>query len=309
MNTDAIKRLLTILSSAIEVERGQLYQLVQSAESSYYFRDIHSQREIGLLLQSFGYPFNQVGKFYESIYLHRTGQYEKARKLLECVAESAPARYRSKALFSLSAVEARIGHFEESLRLRLQVASSTDDPLISLEAQQSVAVHRSMEGSHKAALRDLERLFPLAHIIGKHGGHPAYITFLNSYAWELSEVGRTEEAEQVSEVIAHSPLIGRYREWQETLAEIAKNKSRSRVYVSTPAPKELPENVLLFPGAKLPDTEQVVAEIVDRLSEFSFTPLQLLGFILRIVLKERITSPEIDLITTVYYDTIKKWFP
>src|SRR6185295_18591411 len=98
MNTDAIKRFLTVLSSAVEVERGQLYQLVQSAEANYWLRDTQSQRDIGLLLQSFVYPFNQVGKYYESIYLYRTGQYEKARELLESVAESAPARYRSKAL-------------------------------------------------------------------------------------------------------------------------------------------------------------------------------------------------------------------
>ena len=93
MNTDAIKRFLTALSSAVEIERGQLYQLVQSAETSYCLRDIDSQLEMGLLLQSFGYPFNQVGKYYESIYLYRTGQFEKARELLESVAESAPARY------------------------------------------------------------------------------------------------------------------------------------------------------------------------------------------------------------------------
>jgi len=75
MNTDAIKRFLTALSSVVEVERGQLYQLVQSAETSYFLRDIQSQYEIARVLQSFGYPFNQVGKYYESIYLHRTGQH------------------------------------------------------------------------------------------------------------------------------------------------------------------------------------------------------------------------------------------
>lgn len=120
MNTDAIKRFLTFLSSAVKVERGQLYQLVQSAEASYCLRDVGSQREIGLALQSFAYPFNQVGKYYESVFLYRIGQYEKARELLESVAESAPARYRSKALLSLSAVEESLGRFEESLYASLK---------------------------------------------------------------------------------------------------------------------------------------------------------------------------------------------
>jgi AraC-like DNA-binding protein len=224
MNTDAIKRFLTALSSAVEIERGQLYQLIQSAEASYYLRDIQSQRDIGLLLQSFGYPFNQVGKFYESIYLYRSGQYNKARKLLECVAQSAPPHYRSRALLSLSAVEERIGRFEESLRLRLQI-SSVDDPVTLLEARQGIAVLRSVEGEHRAALRDLERLMPLAHIIGRRS-HPAHLTFLNSYASELSESNRTEEAEQVANVVAASPFISRYPEWQGTVLEIRERRKR-----------------------------------------------------------------------------------
>ncbi|HXU38909.1 MAG TPA: helix-turn-helix domain-containing protein [Blastocatellia bacterium] len=240
MNTSAIKRFLTVLSSTVKLERGQLYQLVQSAEASYCLRDIESQREIGLLLQSFGYPFNQVGKYYESIYLYRSGEYQKATELLENVADSAPAQYRSKALLSLSAVEERIGHFEESLWLRLRVRTSLrDDPLISLETQQSIAVLRSLEGDHGTALRDLERLLPLAHIIGKRG-HPAYFTFLNSYALELSETGRTEAAEQVANVIAASPFISKYPEWQETVSEIASRSKRSSfIAVTVPHHYEL----------------------------------------------------------------------
>jgi AraC-like DNA-binding protein len=238
MNTDAIRRFLTALSSAVKIERGQLYQLIQSAEASYYLRDIDSQREIGLLLQSFGYPFSQVGKFYESIYLFRSGHYDKARKLLECVANAAPARYRSKALLSLGAVEERIGRFEESLRLRLQI-SSVDDPVTLLEAQRGMAARRGVEGEHQAALRDLERFMPLAHMIGKRG-HPAYVTFLNSYAVELAESNRATEAEQVVRVIASSPFIGRYPEWQETVSEIGSRRKRpSFIAVALPQRYEL----------------------------------------------------------------------
>jgi len=225
MNTDAIKRFLTVLSSTLKIEQGQLYQLIQSAETSYYLRDIQSQHEIALLLQSFGYPFSQVGKYYESIYLFRSGQYDKARELLECVADSAPAGYRSKALLSLAAVEERIGRFEESLRLRLQI-SAIDDPVRLLEVQCSLAARRGIEGEHRGALRDLERFLPLAHIIGKRR-HPVYFSFLNSYAVELAESNRTEEAEQVASVIAASPFISRYPEWQETVAEIAAKRKRA----------------------------------------------------------------------------------
>ncbi len=238
MNTDAIKRFLTALSSAVKIERGQLYQLIQSAEASYCLRDIHSQHEIGLALQSFAYPFNQVGKYYESVFLYRTGEFDKARRLLESVAESAPTRYRSKALLSLSAVKESLGRFEESLRLRL-TASTCDDPVTLIEAQRGIAVLRALEGDHEAALRDLERLVPLARIIGKHG-HPSYFAFLNSYALELSEAGRTEEAEQVGNIVAASPFINHYREWQHTLSEVQSRRKRpSFVAVTSPQQSEI----------------------------------------------------------------------
>lgn len=223
MTTDAIKRFLTALSSTAKLERAQLYQLVQFAEASYYLRDVESQHEIGLLLQSFGYPFSQVGKYYESIYLFRSGQYDKARELLECVADSAPARYRSKAVLSLAAVAERIGRFEESLRLRLQI-SAIDDPVRLLEVHGSMAARRGIEGEHRAALRDLERFLPLAQIIGRR--HPIYYTFLNSYAVELSESGRTGEALQAMNVIAATPFIKRFPECQDTLSEILSKQNR-----------------------------------------------------------------------------------
>jgi|SRR6185369_12640159 len=158
------------------------------------------------------------------------------------VAESASARYRSKALLSLSAVEAHIGRFEESLKLRLQIPSSGDaDPVTMIEAQRGIAVLRSLEGDHGTALRDLERLMPLAHIIGKRG-HPAYITFLNSYALELSETGRKEQAEQVANVIAASPFISKYPEWQDTVAEIASRRKRSSA-IGVTVPKDEPRKI------------------------------------------------------------------
>lgn len=40
----------------------------------------------------------------------------------------------------------------------------------------------------------------------------------------------------------------------------------------------------------------------------SLTPLQLLGLILKLVLKDRITNEEIELICSNYYKTIRDWW-
>lgn len=62
------------------------------------------------------------------------------------------------------------------------------------------------------------------------GSRPSCILyFLNSYALELSESSRNDEAAQVANVIAASPLISRYREWQEALSELESRRKRSSV--------------------------------------------------------------------------------
>ena len=38
------------------------------------------------------------------------------------------------------------------------------------------------------------------------------------------------------------------------------------------------------------------------------TPIQLLGIILKIVLKERITDEEVETICSVYYETVEDWW-
>ena len=41
----------------------------------------------------------------------------------------------------------------------------------------------------------------------------------------------------------------------------------------------------------------------------TLTPLQMLGVLLKIVLKNRVTDHEIDEICSTYYEAITKWFP
>ena len=72
---------------------------------------------------------------------------------------------------------------------------------------------------------------------------------------------------------------------------------------SAKASRTAPE---LRPVSSMPDIEGAIE--AARRGEFSVTPLQLLGVILKSVLKKRITDEEVDRISTVYYDTIQKWW-
>lgn len=52
-------------------------------------------------------------------------------------------------------------------------------------------------------------------------------------------------------------------------------------------------------------TDSLAPEIVG----LTLTPLQMLGVLLKVVLRDRITSSEIDHICASYYQAITKWFP
>lgn len=61
-----------------------------------------------------------------------------------------------------------------------------------------------------------------------------------------------------------------------------------------PTGQKLKSNVIEFP--------------LDIPSGLKVTPMQLLGIILKVKLKERITDEEVDTICSVYYKTVKDWW-
>jgi hypothetical protein len=85
-----------------------------------------------------------------------------------------------------------------------------------------------MVGDHKGALNDLEQILPIALAASKQN------TFrvphlLNAYAIELAEVGRLEEAKNISRRALASPYARVYPEWHETARDIAERTYKSRL--------------------------------------------------------------------------------
>ena len=80
-------------------------------------------------------------------------------------------------------------------------------------------VVKALEGDHRGALGDLEKMLPLVRIASASQPY-AYYDYLNSLAVELGEVGRLEEAKNVSRIVLASPFAPAYPEWRETHEEI-----------------------------------------------------------------------------------------
>ena len=120
MNTNIIKSLF-MLSSKLKVERGQLYQLIQAAESCYCLKDAEGQRKLGRILKEIPNPFSAIGDYYEAFYLTRIGQYEESQKNLEQTLIYAPEDYKAKSLIALGGLEERRQNFQEAMRFRTEV--------------------------------------------------------------------------------------------------------------------------------------------------------------------------------------------
>ena len=220
-------------------------RLIQQAEHAYSFRKFEQAREIGQILSN--YPlkdFHLIGHYYLGWYEVMKGGNPK--QILEQVAEYAPTQYRVRALRSLAALAARNQDYESELGWlveSLKVAPS-------VEALRGVAIVKAKEDYHRAAVKDLEKLLPLARF-----SEPlVYTSCLNSCAVELGEVGRKEEARNISKIVLASPLVIAYPEWRETAREL-KEPNRSFISVPHSMPKIERKHVEIEPEP-LPEPEQ-----------------------------------------------------
>ncbi|HST19758.1 MAG TPA: hypothetical protein VLR90_01465, partial [Blastocatellia bacterium] len=181
-----------------------------------------------------------VAQYYQARRAMRKGSIDSARKLLEGVIAEVTPRYRARALLTIGATYYERGEIDSTLPFYIAAGkAATDCDLLTLaESQQMIAVVRSLHGDHKQALDDLERLFPLIRYVSKR--YPtAYYNFLNSFAIELSEVGRIDEARRVCQVTLASPFSAAYPNWLETRNEVeAKRTSATPSIVAVSAALE-----------------------------------------------------------------------
>jgi AraC-like DNA-binding protein len=224
-------------------------RLILLAEHAHSLRQFDKVNETGLLLsntpikryQAIGYYFlavaaNSVGN----------GDQDKAQKLFELAVDTAPDTYKVKSILSLGAVAGNKGDIDSAFYFYQGVVRSEGLGLCGLEAMRGIAVLKAAEGYHESAIVDLEKILPTFRFTPPH----VYLDCLNSYAVELSEVGRSYEAERVSSLVVASPLAHRYRQWQETWSEIrSKRKRRSTVAILRPRIEqeyeaEVAENVI-----------------------------------------------------------------
>jgi tetratricopeptide (TPR) repeat protein len=180
-----------------------------------------------LLALPLPFELQLMAHYYEAYCQQQAGQTEASRITLTKVADEAPPGYRERAIVDLGSCSFRAGDLQASAAYFLEAARSArnTDFLIHIEAVRNLAIVRSVDGDHRGALRDLERLHPIIKSLSGH--YPSlYHNHLNSLAIEMSQLGRNREANQIISTLLASPIAERYPEWRETAEEIELNKAR-----------------------------------------------------------------------------------
>ncbi|HSO74913.1 MAG TPA: hypothetical protein VLU47_08745 [Blastocatellia bacterium] len=198
------------------------------AEHAHAFRQMDALEQVSQFLVSGVLPrqYQWVGRYYQAVCIQRIGHgdVEGAVGLLERVAANAPPRYRARAMISLAANLRHRCDNQSALSLygeaaRFASRNNISDAYATLGTHKMAAVIKSENENHRGALSHLEDLFPLAQIMRRAQPH-LYYDYMNSLAVELCEVGRLEEAKNVSRIVLASPFAHAYPEWRETREEI-----------------------------------------------------------------------------------------
>jgi tetratricopeptide (TPR) repeat protein len=237
-------------------------RLISLAENASAFRQYDIVEPVSdVLIEWPSRRYKTAGLYYKQLCVRDVGRGDQdlAESLLELVVELDPSKYRARALSSLAAIRTTRKDYGAALGLYLEAsrAAKSDavfDPATVVLASRMVAVCKAMDGSHAAALRDLEGMLPLARMVGRQNPF-VYYDYLNSLAVETAKAGRWDEARGAAKLVIASPYLNAYPEWRETYDDIilgTRRRSLVSIVVWPPVsrPRHKQKKVLPMPSPR-----------------------------------------------------------
>ena len=247
MSNATIKRFLMLMSSKSGIEQARLYQFIQAAERCYCLKNTKGQYEFGSILKNFPPPFNIIGEYYQAFHLYKQGERDTAIEKLTAVREQGIPYYQAKSLLTFGAIHQVEGNLDEAMKVRL-AASKSEILSITLDAAIGIAALLGGQGKHDKAVEYLESVLPHA---SKLGDVPLQYDLYNSYATELAEIGKTEQAQKAIEPVILSPYTPYYPNWPETAKEIQEKSSRKSMVIFNRS------NVIYYPFGEIEETQEI----------------------------------------------------
>jgi hypothetical protein len=210
-------------------------KLIVVAEHSLGTRHTQILEQIGRILTNAIFPreYRSIGKYYEALSINRRGDFTSSTLILEQLATSSitPLKYRARALKAIGGNLLDAGNPHEASRFFLEASLAASskyggDLLTVTLSQWMMAVIRSIDGDHKGALQNLEKLSSLIRLIAPDYPH-YYYSYANALAVEFMESEYIEEARNASSIALASPFADRYPEFRATAGDISQKSRRA----------------------------------------------------------------------------------
>jgi tetratricopeptide (TPR) repeat protein len=240
-------------------------RLIHLAEQAHAFRQFDRVREYGQILSHIPIKHHQaIGHYFLAVAANSkgNGDQDEAKRLFELAVDTATDTYKVKSIMSLGALSFHRKDFDSALYYYQETVRAGKLSATSLHAIKAISVIKAIEGSHAQAVKDLESILPAIRYTPAH----IHCDILNSYAVELGDMGRKDEARNIMRVVLASPFAFAYPEWRET-AEQVQRTNRSFVAVN---PSQS-GNVLRFWPQDLPSepvTEKAkILSLAERLEQ------------------------------------------
>lgn len=222
-------------------------RIIRQIKAAHAFRQVKQVRELAGILVNIPIKECQLIAQYYLVWSQcRQSEYDTAP--LERIAEQTQT-YKAKVLISVAAFEVYKGNTGTALYFYTEALRTNPTPTDYIKASTGIATVKSMEGFHKSALNDLEKLLPVL----RHAEALNYFEVFNSYAVELGEVGRKEEARNVIKHVLASPFIPAYPEWQETSQEL---REPGHSFVAVPSIEFAPVEIEAIEAHQASEPEQ-----------------------------------------------------
>ena len=209
-------------------------RIISEIRAAYAFRRIEQVRELASLLVNIPVKeYQLIAQYYLIWCNHRESEFQL--EALERIIEQSKT-YKSQALSSRAAFEGFQGNLEIAMYFYIEALKTARTVSDHIAGTLGVAMIKGIEGFHESALKDMQAVIPII----RHVEPRLYFNFHNSYATELGEVGRKEEARNISRIVLASPFAHAYPEWQETARDL---KEPNRAFISVrqigPEPVEI----------------------------------------------------------------------
>jgi tetratricopeptide (TPR) repeat protein len=224
-------------------------RIIKRITLAHAFRQIEQVKELASILINIPIREYQLIAQYYLVWC-KCRDLEYRTDALEKIIEQSRT-YKAKALISRAAFEYYQGKADKALYFYSEAIKTSFTLSEYIEATRGVAMVKSLEGFSKNALIDLEAIIPII----RYAEPAVYYSVLNSYAVEIGEVGRKEEARNISRIVLASPFAFAYPEWQETAQEL---KPANRSFIAIGPSKYIKRNVLSMPVVEHGKSEQSI---------------------------------------------------